>query len=445
MPDMNRPPQPPGRVSDPAWADTLGFLLERKARGVELGVGRMQRFAEALGNPHRAIPCIHVAGTNGKGSVAAMLESVLRAAGWRTGLYTSPHLVQLGERVQVDRIPLTHEELSSYVTELRPVVEELERKSGREAGPSYFEFMTGLAFHHFARRQCDLAVIEVGMGGRRDATNIVIPEVSIITSIGLDHCELLGGSLAAIATEKAGIIKPGRPVVVGRVPPEAAEVIRMVATEQRTNLEFVQVALGEDLAAYPRTNLPGEYQRWNAGTAALAARRLPARWRVTDALVASALMQVAWPARWERATAGDREVVIDSSHNPEGATVLDANLRALVAETKRAPVAVVGALGEARARAILAVVARHAREIHLVAPEQPRACPVAQLRALVPAAFKGRVYDGSVETLFPAAGCCTAGVAGDAVVVTGSIYLAGEVLARLRPENGPAEPRLQDF
>lgn len=423
----------------------LAFLLERKARGVALGLERMERFLAPLDHPERRLPCIHVAGTNGKGSVAAMLEVILRAAGWRTGLYTSPHLVKLGERVQVNRQVLEDAELFAAVTELRPFVAALERAHGVDAGPSYFEFMTALALWHFVARRCDIAIIEVGLGGRLDATNVVTPEVSVITSISLDHCEALGGTLAAIAREKAGIIKPGRPVVVGRVPPEAAAVIWTVAAERQSTVQFVQDALGEDLSVYPRTNLPGGYQRWNAGTAALAARALPVRWRITDALIASSLQQVVWPARWERSRAGDRDVVIDSSHNPEGATVLEASLQDLVAATGRAPVAIVGALGEARARAILAVIARHAREIHLVAPDQPRACTVTQLRALVPAGFQGRVCDGSLDALFPAAGCCAAGAAGDTIVVTGSIYLAGEVLARLRPEQGPAETRLQDF
>jgi len=435
------------------------FLLGLKARGVSLGLDRMHRFAAALGDPHAAVPCIHVAGTNGKGSVAAMLEAILRAAGWRTGLYTSPHLIRLGERIQVDRLPLSDDEIAAYVSELRSLGEAPD-------GPSYFEFMTGLAFLHFARRRCDIAVIEVGLGGRLDATNLVNPEVSVITSIGLDHCELLGPTLAAIATEKAGIVKPGRPVVIGRLPVDAESAIRPIAAARGATVISVEEEFGDNLAHYPRTSLAGDYQRWNAGTATLAARALPARWRMADAVIAAALLQVDWPARWQSRQVGGRTVIIDSSHNAEGATVLDANLSRLgrsslsrpsrhpfgatglevrAAEFSRAPIAIVGVLGAVRARPILATLCRYVRELRLVVPAQSRACTYEQLEGLIPSDFRGAVVRDTVENLFPSFDTCAAGDAGDTIVVAGSIYLAGEVLARLDPAGSAGEPYLQDF
>jgi dihydrofolate synthase/folylpolyglutamate synthase len=426
------------------YAAVTDYLFGLKARGAKFGIDRMGLFAAALGRPERAVPCVHVAGTNGKGSVAAMLDAILHAAGWRTGLYTSPHLVKLGERVQVERRALTEAEITAFTSELRPIAEELAAVDADDH-PSFFEFMTAMAFQQFARKRCDVSVIEVGMGGRLDATNIVTPEVSVITSIGLDHCEFLGETLEKIAGEKAGIIKPGRPVVLGRMPQEAERAIRRIAAERGCALTTVPDVFGDDVARYPTTNLECEYQRWNAATATLAARALGPRWRITPDVIARGLTHVDWPGRWQRVRLGGRLTILDASHNPEGAQVLEANLTHLVAETGRPPVVITGALGTARARSLLETIAHHAREIHLAVPHQARACSHAELEALIPPTFRGRVCRATVEKLFPAPGRCTAGGPDDDVVVTGSIYLLGEVMARLEPECGAGEGRLQDF
>ena len=191
-----------------AYSAVQEYLFGLKARGLKFGIDRMRVLVKALGHPERRYPVIHVAGTNGKGSVSALLDAILHAAGWRTGLYTSPHLVKLGERVQVDRQRLTEAEIIAYVNELRPAADDPTLFSAADH-PSFFEFMTAMAFLQFARRQVDAAVVEVGLGGRLDATNVVQPEVAAITSIGFDHCDMLGDRLESIAAEKAGIIKPG--------------------------------------------------------------------------------------------------------------------------------------------------------------------------------------------------------------------------------------------
>jgi dihydrofolate synthase/folylpolyglutamate synthase len=314
-----------------------------------------------------------------------------------------------------------------------------------EDHPSFFEFMTAMAFLQFARREVDLAVAEVGLGGLLDATNVVLPEVAVITSIGLDHCELLGDRLDLIAAEKAGIIKPARPVVLGRMPAVAEEVIRRIAAERRAPVMAVREEFGDDLARYPRTNLESDYQRWNAATAALVARLLPARWGLTDEVIARGLMHANWPGRWQRLTVGGRPLILDAAHNPEGAQVLDANLTKLRAETGRKPVIMTGALGEYRARALLEVIARHAREIHLVVPHQARACGYAELEHCIPPAFAGRIARTTVDEVFSGPDCCTIGSALETVVVTGSIYLIGEVFERIEPDRGAGEGRLQDF
>ncbi len=420
-------------ASDPAgYAAVTAQLFGLKARGAKHGIDRMRLLSAALGHPERALPVIHLAGTNGKGSVAAMLDSILHAAGWRTGLYTSPHLVHLGERVQVARQPLTGAEIMAYAQELEPVSARIAAAVGADDAPSFFELLTAMAFLQFKRKGCDIGVIEVGLGGRLDATNIVTPEVSVITSIGLDHCELLGGELGLIAAEKAGIVKPGRPVVIGRLPPEAEAVVRKIAAERGAPVTSVREVFGESGENYPDTNLEGDYQRWNAATATLAARALGPQWKIDEAVITRGLRQVDWPGRWQRVRIGGRLAVLDASHNPEGAQVLDANLIQLRQETGRAPVVIVGVLGADRAKPLLAVIAKHAREIHFVVPAQPRACSFAELEALLPADWTGRTVRTAVAELFPAPDVCTAGGPDDVVVTTGSIYLLGEVMARLQ-------------
>jgi dihydrofolate synthase/folylpolyglutamate synthase len=421
------------------------YLFGLKTAGMKFGVDRMRILTERIGHPEKAVPCIHVAGTNGKGSVSAMLESILRASGRKTGLYTSPHLVRLGERVQVNRTILTEEEINAFVGELRPVADQIASQGGLDDRPSFFEFMTAMAFLQFARKACDVSVIEVGLGGRLDATNIVEPEVSVVTSIGLDHCDMLGNTFEAIAGEKAGIIKPGRPVVIGRMPPVAEAAVRAVAASRGVKVISVREEYGEDIARYPQSNLEGDYQKWNAATATLAAKQLQPKFGVSVETIHAGLGTVDWPGRWQRTELGGRLAILDSSHNPEGAGVLDTNLTRLRMETGRSPVAIVGALGAMRAGPLLEVLCRQCSELHLVVPHQARASSHAELEALVPGTFQGRIFRSTVEELFPTPFICTAGERDDVIVVTGSIYLLGEVLSRLEPQRGPGEGRLQDF
>jgi dihydrofolate synthase/folylpolyglutamate synthase len=448
-----------GRDQAGDYAAVKEYLYALKAGGVKFGIDRMRRLVAELGHPERGYPVIHVAGTNGKGSVSAMLESIFRAAGWRTGLYTSPHLVKLGERVQVDRRLLTEEEIVAYVRELEPVAARAAAFAPDEHA-TFFEFMTAMAFLQFLRQRVDVAVVEVGMGGRLDATNVVVPAVSVITSIGLDHCAELGDSVELIAAEKAGIIKPGRPVVIGRMPAGAERVIRGIAAAQGAPVHSVAETWGEALDGYPVTNLEGDYQRWNAATASLAARvfavttgadsghaaasrggRVPPN----EADIVRGLTAVYWPGRWQRLEVGGRHVILDASHNPEGARGLEENLRRLEAETGTRPIIVAGVLGEFRARALLEVLGAHARELHLVTPQQARATPFADMERLAPPDVRLRLRENTVAAVFPDAATCTLGAPGDTIVVTGSIYLLGEVLERLEPARGTGEGKLQDF
>ncbi len=427
------------------YAGVQEYLFSLKAKGVKFGIDRMNSWVGALGNPERATPVIHITGTNGKGSTAAMLEAIFRAAGWRTGMYTSPHLVRLGERVQVNRELLSEREITAYTSELKPIAEAVSR-ANPDDHPSFFEFMTAMAFLQFARKKCDVAIVEVGLGGRLDATNVVAPEVSVITSVGLDHCEMLGDTIEKIAAEKAGIIKQGVPVVIGLLPIVAERVVREIATSRSAKVFSVREEFGVDMARYPATNLEGDYQRWNAAIAMLVAKILPARWRLDEALVTRGLLAVSWPGRWQRMKIGGRKLILDASHNPEGADVLERNLQRLLVETGgRPPVVVMGVLGAARARPLLETVCRFAQEIHLVMPQQARACSFEELESLIPVGFKGLVRRTTVAEVFPGPDECTVGGTEDLVLVTGSIYLLGEVLARLEPQRGSGEGRLQDF
>ncbi|MGC9451886.1 MAG: bifunctional folylpolyglutamate synthase/dihydrofolate synthase [Oceanipulchritudo sp.] len=431
------------RVDLSSYEAVRGYLYGLKHRGAIYGIDRMRELSRHLGHPERGYPVIHVAGTNGKGSTCAMLEAVFRAAGNRTGMFTSPHLVHQGERVQVDRHMLTREEIVTYTRRLKPIAEAIERAHPGHH-PSFFEFMTGMAFLHFAEAQVDIGIIETGLGGRLDATNVVDPEISIITSISLDHTEILGDTLEAIASEKAGILKSGKPVVMGLLPPEAAHVIERVARERGCPLHRVPAVFGTDEARFPMTSLPGDYQRRNAATATLAARVIGDAFGITEEHIRHGLLHVNWAGRWERHALADRGIVLDATHNPEGALHLERNLEQFVREKGYKPVILTGTLGLPRARALIPVACRFASELHLLVPKQPRACSFDDLRSEIPSTYSGPVFESTVRELFPAPGICQAGEAGRDLVATGSIYLIGEIMEALYHELPVGEDVLQD-
>ncbi len=426
------------------YAAVKQYLYSLKYHGAKYGIDRMALLADELGHPERSFPVIHVAGTNGKGSTSAMLEAIYRAAGYRTGLFTSPHLVQLGERIQIDRRILSQEEILAYVRLLKPVAEKLGAVDPDDH-PSFFEFLTAMGFLTFARERVDVGIVEVGLGGRLDATNTVEPELSIITSIGLDHTEILGDTIEEIAFEKAGIIKPGRPVLIGLIPPAAEKLIRRIAAERCSPVHSVRELYGSDDVLYPSTNLVGHHQRRNAATATLAARILRERLPVGDAQIATALHSVIWAGRWdERPLPDGRRIIFDATHNEEGAQMLEDNLVELLRRDGRRPTLICGALGIRRAHAVLEVAARYAEEIILMRPAQQRACSLEELEQAVPAGFKGSLRRAEVRELVPAPGVLNAGAPGTSIVATGSIYLLGELMEALYHERPVREQDLQD-
>ena len=415
----------------PDYSDILDYLYALKNKGSKYGIERMHLLVEALGHPEQKFPVIHVAGTNGKGSVCAMLEAIYRDNRYRVGLFSSPHLVHLGERVQVDRQILSKLEIVRYTEQLRTIAVEL-GKSDPNLYPTFFEFVAAIAFLKFARVSVDIACIETGLGGRLDATNVVDPELSIITTISLDHCDILGDTYAAIAGEKAGIIKPGKPVLIGKLPPEADALVRRVAKKRGCKL-YSLVDRFSDEADLPRTNLAGGFQRWNAGLAIYAIEILSKRFPVQST---TALEQVEWAGRWQTLELDGRKLILDATHNPEGAAALKQNLSSFTEQ----PIIIAGTLGEDRAQSLMAVVSQYARELYLVEPKQDRATPTAFLKSCL----DRDAIETDLTTLFPKPGRCAVGKPGETILLTGSIYLIGEAMARIQGARSNEGSRLQD-
>jgi dihydrofolate synthase/folylpolyglutamate synthase len=418
------------------------YLFALRNQGSRYGIERMRLFADALTNPQRQFPAIHVAGSNGKGSVCAMLESIYRHAGYRTGLYTSPHLLHLGERVQVNRQPLQEGEIIALVDKMRPVAEALAARDP-ESQPSFFELMTAMAFVVFAQQKVDVALIETGLGGRLDASNVIQPELTIITSIALEHTEILGDSLAKIAAEKAGIIKPGVPIITGPMPAEAEGVIAAIARER--GAPWIPVREHYSSARKcPRCALPGVCQRWNAAVAAVAVEVLQKRFPVAKVTLRKGLARVEWGGRWQRFHIDGRQLILDATHNVGGLETLRGNLRKLIAKQECKPYIITGMLGEDRAQALLPVLSRNAKKLYLVTPDQPKATPAEALYERLPSAAKSAACCSDLTALIPEPGKLSIGNRGDTIVVTGSIYLLGEVLQRLRGIQEPQSLTFQD-
>lgn len=427
-----------------SYQETQDYLYGLRNRGAKLGIERMRMFAEALGNPQNDFPIIHVAGTNGKGSTCAMLESVFRKAGFRTGMFTSPHLVFLGERVQCNRQCLSQEQISNYTAELKEVAESISREND-ENHPTFFEFMTAMAFLHFKREAVDIGIIETGLGGRLDSTNVVDPLVSVITSVGLDHVEQLGNTLEKIAGEKAGIIKKGKPVVMGYLPKEAQGVVERVAEERGCVLYSVESKWGRTPDEMPATNLHGDFQRKNAATTSTVVELLADRFPGLSDALSSGLSEVKWGARWQEVSLpSGQSIILDSTHNAEGAIQLEKNLEGFCREHGAKPTIVVGVLGEDRARLLIDVIVKYASRIVLVKPAQPRAVDCQVLQSFIPESFTGEVHTSTVESLFGEFGQSLQDSSTLPWVATGSIYLMGEILEHLQ-HDGDSSLRLDSL
>ena len=421
--------------------EVLERLFRRRRFGMKLGLHVEEALLDCLGNPERHGLFVHVAGTNGKGSVASITAAVLTAAGYRTGLYTSPHLVRFNERFVVDGQAIPDDELMDIVGFVEAAVPDVIRKCGQE--PTFFECSTAIAFEYFRRCNVDIAVIETGMGGRLDATNIVKPIVCAITRIGLEHTEYLGNDLATIASEKAGIIKPGVPVVAGAMADEALGVIRgacakrgcaLVVAAENVSISAGRAALGSrkvkletDGVAYGTVEfgLVGDYQLENLATAisVVDVLRDIGGLAISEEQVRVGVGAVTWPGRCQ-VLETDPPVILDGAHNPDGARALATVLDDILGN--RPLGLVVGMCGDKDIGRFLKCFSSSARKLWAVGLSNERgAAPLTIANAGTALGIQSE--ESSLDQALCAARAWALAEKG-AVCITGSLFLVGDVL-----------------
>ncbi len=426
------------------YDEAIDFLYNLEHGSIKLGLERIEAATKACGHPERRFRSVHVAGTNGKGSTATFLSSILSAAGYKSALHTSPHLMAYGERFRVDGRMIAQEKIATLTAELKSLI--------LEHTLSYFEATTLLAFELFAREEVDVAVIEVGMGGRLDATNVIGPALTVITGIDLDHTKSLGGTLSAIAAEKAGIMKPGAPLLFGPCPEEVAQVfvergrelrIPVVSAEERLKIEEVVVTpegtdyryrcaeASEDTQR--RIRLCGRHQVWNALVAEEGARLLAsAGLGVTSEQCERGLAQALWPGRFEFVPfAPDTPLILDVAHNPGGGQTVADTYRACFGDAPD-PLMVVGMLGDKNHEAFLRSLRPLSEDLLLVPLQVSRAGPIEDVAAAATrAGFEAQIAADMATALETAKG------QNRPVLITGSfrtVEAAAEAIGQ-----GPAE------
>jgi dihydrofolate synthase/folylpolyglutamate synthase len=424
-----------------AYADTIAFLQSLEVtKGWDLELERMRAALALRGHPEHGFPALHVAGTNGKGSTAAMLEAVLRASGRRTGLYTSPHLVDFAERIRAGGLAMPHDAIVALVDELRRALD------AARIELTHFEFATLLAFEWFARIGLDAAVVEVGLGGRLDATNVLAPVGTAITSIAFDHEEFLGHDLASIAREKAGIAKPGVPLVVGDVPAEAEAAIaahaRAVGAPVVSAVRDAALAPGAGGLAFRsggvawdglRLGLAGGFQLANARVALTLLACVRDRLPCDATAVRTGLAGARWPGRLAVVREAPR-VIVDGAHNPAGVDALVRELPALV--NGRRMTLVFAVMADKAWEAMLARLLPHVGRAVMTRVGRRGLDP----SALV-AAARGRVPSEAIADARAAVATAVAAASPDDVVlVVGSLFLAGEAYAALGADAELARP-----
>lgn len=432
--------------------DPVAYINEPRWRHSSLGLERITLLLEKLGRPQDAFLSVHVAGTNGKGSTSAYLSSILRASNLRTGLFTSPFIERFEERIQVDGEVIPAEELLDATLAVRDAADEVEQEMGEH--PTEFELMCAVAFVHFSRRGCDVAVVECGLGGRLDATNVVSPAVCVVTRIGMDHTDVLGDTLSAIAAEKAGIIKEGVPVVSWPQQDEAASVIRERCNDMGcelvesdfSRLEVAPLGSLSDRRSLDyrgiryETKLLGAYQPTNAAVAIDAARVLSARrpeFGITQDAIARGVADAVWPGRFE-VVATSPLVVVDGAHNPQGAEALAESMRELVdVRPGRRPTLVVGVLADKDYPAIVAPMLPYARRIVAYTPDNPRALDASALAREAASQAEKAGMDVEVAVAESAGEAMSLAVEKEGpegmVVAFGTLYSIGAVKQALAP------------
>jgi len=417
------------------YQETLAHLYRLARFGMRPGLGRISATLGALGNPQNRVRVVHVAGTNGKGSASAFLASVMAAGGYRTALFTSPHLIRFTERFRINGVELSEER----ATELADRV-----MAAAHPDATFFEIVTAMALLHFAEEKVDLAVLEAGMGGGSDATAIAPGILSVISPISLDHSQYLGETLAEIAREKGGIMKGGRPVVVAPQAPDVREVLRERGAESGCRIYWAGVdfdAVWEEsgldyrgihaAVSGLRPGIPGRYQRVNSALALCAAELLAAAgFELDESLLRRGIESARWPGRMEMFGESPR-YLLDGAHNAAGGEALAESVADLTYDRL---ILVAGIMGDKDAEQILAPLLPLARRVFAVSPGMERAMPSSQLALLCGRLWGGTVVDagGVVSGLLQAAE-----IAGpsDLILVSGSLFTVGEARAFLVGEH----------
>jgi dihydrofolate synthase / folylpolyglutamate synthase len=414
---------------DPAYDRALSYLYGLQKFGMKFGLSKTENLLQAFGHPQDRLRLIHIAGTNGKGSVAAMAASIFSRAGYRVGLYTSPHLMDFRERFQINGrlIPpgLTLE-----------LIREVQERTNPKEPPTFFEFVTAMALIYFAREKVDLAIIEVGLGGRLDATNIIRPRVTAITTLALEHQEYLGSTLRQIAWEKGGIIKHGTPLVTGVTQPAAREVISRLCREQGAPLyvagrdfrthriaggRFNYTGFGKQIKGL-RTTLLGAHQIKNAGLALSLIHLWPVDDKdISEDHIREGLIQVHWPGRMEIRHEKPR-IVLDGAHNPAAMKVLAGSLSEVRAAKRL--LLVIGIMQDKDIPAILAPIVPLADRVFLTRAEYNRSAEPERLRSLLPRDRKKcRVISALPQAIDQA---LIEAAEEDLILITGSLFVVGE-------------------
>ena len=412
------------------YAEAIQFLYGLQLFGTHFGLERTRRLAALAGNPQEKLRFIHVAGTNGKGSTCAMLESIYRAAGLRVGLFTSPHLVSFRERMQVNRRLVSEADVARLVAEIHPLLQPFPA----DGHPTMFEVVAVMALKYFAEQKCELVIWETGLGGRLDATNIVTPLASVITNIALDHQQWLGDTLEKIAAEKAGIIKSGVPVLTATDAPEALDVIEDVARQENAPLiKVTQVPRPQTAAGMAALALPGEHQKLNAALAVATAEVLQNQIPVTAQNIYAGLSDVNWPGRLQFITrASGQKILLDGAHNLAGAEALRAALAKDFAGMR--PALIFGALADKNWAGICRLLAPLAAKICTVPVANGRTAAAGELAGVFRAAHPA-ADTAAFENLSGALNACKDE---PFIMITGSLYLIGEALEQLG--HSPANP-----
>lgn len=426
------------------YEEALQYLDQTQLRGSYLGLERVRGVLDRLGNPEKQLRFVHVAGTNGKGSTAALLDACLRRAGYRVGLYTSPHLVRYNERFRINGQEIGDEALAAATERVKAVMDTLDQ------APTQFELMTCIGFCCFLAERCDIVVLEVGLGGRSDTTNVIpVPEAAVITRIGLEHTEILGDTLEKIAAEKAGIIKERGTVVLGDPAPEVRAVVEAVCREQGAELRLSDPAEarvldrsleGQTFAwkQFPevRLSLLGDHQLQNGCTALTTLEALRGKgWRISDEAVLEGFRSVRWPARFE-CVSRRPAVILDGGHNPQCAQAIADALRTYF--PGRRCTFLMGVMADKELRGIFDPLLPLAERVLAVTPDSPRALPAPELCQRLREVYG---YEG-------AAPCATLAEGVDALLrdagpedllcVCGSLYLVGDA-RRLLAQRGYGE------